>query len=367
MRPLIHLLIVTTGLVATGSIACARSRAKVLPPVAHLAEARASHSTSPLGDGRLLVIGGFRKGPDGHSQIYSATTEIIDPARGDVTSGPALGRARAGHAAIALVDGRILIAGGWNGGGMMRAAEVYDPRAGTFAAVGDLGVARGGFAAVRLADGRVLVCGGGDSTATRTAEIFDPADDRFRATADMAVARLGHSATLLADGRVLIAGGTSRRDEVLASAELFDPKTGRFTPASSLAVARYKHAAIRLADGRVMIVGGADARDWRGKHDTTEIYDPATDRFAAGPALTTPRFKLSQAVTVVGNDVAVAGGGATVELVRPGQRSHTIARLGRTSYFGTVSAVGDRLVIVGGYDERIRAANAVWLVPAVTR
>jgi hypothetical protein len=38
--------------------------------------------------------------------------------------------------------------------------------------------------------------------------------------------------------------------------------------------------------------------------------------------------------------------------------------LGRASCFGTVTTVGDRLVIVGGYDDRIRAASAVWLVSA---
>ena len=368
MRPIIiPALVVMSGLAASTSIACARGRSDVVRPATHLAEPRASHTTTPLDDGRLLVVGGFRKGPDGHSQLYAATTEIIDPARRTVIAGPRLRHARAGHAALPLVDGRILVVGGWNDEGMMRSAEIYDPRTGAFAAAGELHEPRGGVAAVRLADGRVLVCGGGEARATRSAEVFDPADGRFHATGAMGAPRLGHSATLLADGRVLVAGGASGRDEVIASAELYDPADGTFTPAASLAVARYKHAATRLADGRVLLVGGADARDWKGRHDTTELYDPTTDRFASGPALTSPRFKLPGALVALGDAVAVAGGGATVELVRPDHASRTIARLGRASFFGTATAVGERLVIVGGYDERLRVTTGVWIVPTTGR
>jgi hypothetical protein len=245
---------------------------------------------------------------------------------------------------------------------MVRTAEAYDPRSGAFADVGELGEARGGAAAVRLADGRVLVSGGGDRRAVRSAEIFDPADDRFRATGAMVDARIGHSATLLGDGRVLLVGGTGGGDHVLASAEVFDPVAGTFAAAGSLASARYKHAAIRLADGRVLVAGGADGRDWTGKHDTTELYDPVADRFTAGPALTVPRFKLAHAAATMGDAIVLAGGASTVEIVAPGRASRTVARLGAASYFGTVTVVGDRVVIIGGYDERIRATRSVWVL-----
>jgi len=339
---------------------------RVLRPAAHLAVPRASHTTTALADGSLLVIGGFRKGPDGHSQLYADTTERIDPVAGAIVAGPRLRHARAGHAAVRLADGRLLVAGGWSDSGMLRSAEVLDAAGVGFTTVGDLAEPRGGFAAVALADGRVLVCGGGDGAATRSAEIFDPADDRFHPTGDMIAPRLGHSATLLADGRVLLVGGASGRDRLLASAEIYDPRSGTFAPAGPLAIERYKHAAIRLRDGRVLIIGGSSLRDWTGTYDTTEIYDPTTDRFRAGPKLTTPRFKLMQAVALVGDDVAVAGGASTVELVRPDRGSRVIARLGQSLYYDTLTVVGDRLVVVGGYDARVRTATAVWFVPGAS-
>ena len=114
MRQLVRSLVVLAMVLAAASTACASPRKALLRPAAHLAESRAGHSTTALPDGRLLVIGGFRKGADGHRQLHSATTEIIDVARQTVTAGPALHRARAGHAAITVGDGRILVAGGWD-------------------------------------------------------------------------------------------------------------------------------------------------------------------------------------------------------------------------------------------------------------
>lgn len=74
--------------------------------------------------------------------------------------------------ATALEDGRVLIAGGVNAG---TSAELYDPVQNTFAVTGSMTVARNDFAAVRLLDGRVLLIGGGQGGAgASSAEIYDP-------------------------------------------------------------------------------------------------------------------------------------------------------------------------------------------------
>src|SRR5262245_51027881 len=90
--------------------ACAAT-AEGVRPVARLAEPRATHTATLLPDGTILVAGGFRKGPDGRSQIYAGSTELVDPA-GRVTPGPPLVHARGGHVAVPLADGRVLLAGG---------------------------------------------------------------------------------------------------------------------------------------------------------------------------------------------------------------------------------------------------------------
>lgn len=346
------------------ALACAHPRraGKPLIPIAQLAEPRASHTATPLSDGTILIAGGFRKGPDGYSQLYTATTEIVDPA-GAVHSGPAMVHARAGHIAVALADSRVLVAGGWDDHGLVRTAELYDPATAAFTAVGDLGEARGSFAAALLADGSVLVCGGGEATPLATAERFDPADAAFHPTGAMTAARVGHTATVLADGTVLIVGGSDAGGHVLDSAERYDPTTGAFTATGAMAVARYKHAAIRLADDRVLVAGGSDDRDWTGKYASTEIYDPATATFTAGPKLTAARFKLPHAVVLTASGaVAIAGGASTVELVTPSARSRAIGRFGHALYYSTATLAGDRLIVVGGYDDRVRTHTDVWSV-----
>lgn len=347
------------------ALACAgpaRGARKPLAPIAQLAEPRASHTATALPDGTILIAGGFRKGPDGYSQLYTATTELVEPA-GAVKPGPTMLHARAGHFAVALADGRVLVGGGWDDTGQVATAEVYDPATNAFTAVGDLPDPRGGFATALLPDGKVLVCGGGDGTATAAASVFDPADDAFHPTGAMATPRLGHSATVLADGSVLIAGGVTDGKRVLASAEVYDPASGAFTATGPMASARYKHGAIRLADGRVLIAGGSDDRDWTGKYASTELYDPATGAFTAGPELTAARFKLPHALALTASGaVAIAGGASTVELVEPAGKSRAIARLPHAVYFATATLAGDHLIVVGGYDDHVRAHTDVWSV-----
>ena len=93
-----------------------------------------------------------------------------------------------------------------------------------------------GAAAVRLLDGRVLVAGGGSNDArqaTASAEIFDPATLQWTPTRLMSVARLNATVTLLPDGRVLVAGG-SDGSQALSSVEIFDPVTQSWSAAGSM-------------------------------------------------------------------------------------------------------------------------------------
>jgi len=99
------------------------------------------------------------------------------------------------------------------------------------------------FTATTLLDGRILVTGGYSyqSYDLATCELYDGTTGHWTETGKMRFARYSHTATLLADGRVLVAAGFDGSD--LSSAEIYDPARGRWSRTGSLLSAREEHAA----------------------------------------------------------------------------------------------------------------------------
>jgi hypothetical protein len=88
-------------------------------------------------------------------------------------------------------------------------------------------------------------------------------------TARMSQARAYHTATLLDDGRVLIVGGPSST----AATELFDPVSETFSAGPTMTSRRYLHTATKLPSGDVLIAGGSANP---GTLASVEIYRAAT-------------------------------------------------------------------------------------------
>jgi hypothetical protein len=118
-------------------------------------------------------------------------------------------------------------------------------------------VSRGEHTATLLNDGRVVVAGGkdGGSVVFASAEIFDPATGTWTATGSLSTGRAFHTATRLDNEKVLVAGGLTN-GSTLRSTELFDPASGAWTVTGNMIHDRRQHTATRLNDGRVLAVGG---------------------------------------------------------------------------------------------------------------
>src|SRR5216117_3570355 len=71
-----------------------------------------------------------------------------------------LATARDFHTATLLTNGKVLVAGGFNGAAALAIAELYDPGPGTWSATGSLATARFYATATLLPNGKVLVAGG---------------------------------------------------------------------------------------------------------------------------------------------------------------------------------------------------------------
>jgi len=358
---------VAAGVVA-GLGAAAPSPSGRLAPAARMTTPRAVQTETALADGTVLIAGGCTDAGCELGSPESDTAEVFDPATNRFSRVGRMGGSRDDHVAVLLHDGRVFIAGGWGSSpaGPLDTTELYDPATRTFSAGPRLGLGRAGMTAALLRDGRVLLAGGftGAKPTTRLAELFDPATDTIRPTGRMTVPRGGQPATLLRDGRVLVAGGMSN-GRVVASAEVYDPATGRFTRTGKMRIARYKTAGVTLRNGKALVIGGAADIDGTQLFASTELYDPKTRRFTAGPPMSYSRYKLTGSTVPLPNgDVLVAGGALQAELYDSRARRFRLVpgKLDRTRLFLTADALpGGRALLAGGYDRGIRPTAATWI------
>lgn len=140
----------------------------------------------------------------------------------------------------------------------------------------------------------------------RTTRADDPrqgvrATLRYEQAADMAVARMAHQAFPSGDGLVVV-GGRTTGFQLTKTAELWQNGTWTTIPIASAHDGAF---AVRLSNGSYMVGGGFASAGGVGQTKVTDIYDPTTRTFTAGPQLTTARAQ-SMAMAV-GSQVYVSG------------------------------------------------------------
>lgn len=276
----------------------------------------------------LDITGGT---PTLFDQISNRSTFVL-AGHGDVVA--PLGEtivARQGHTATLLDDGRVLIAGGDEPNGpnlnVQDTVEIYTPQTQMFTFAGTMVQKRSTHTATKLLDGRVLMVGGYEvyagGIATATAEAYNPATKLFSSVAAPAVGRTLHTATRLNDGRVLVVGGSTKFDLndvfgslglALETTELYDPATNTWTAGPSLPKPLFAHQATTLGNGKVLITSGVQVGDFFGvpiPGISTDcfLFDPATNTLANTAPIPQGRAYHGQ-LTLPSGD-AVALGGAT--------------------------------------------------------
>jgi len=268
---------------------------------------RTGQTATLLVDGRVLVAGGFNSdaGDLAETELYDATSESFSPAGSMSTPRPGLTATLLDHGS-ALTNGKVLVAGG-----NTATADLFDPASGSFAPTGIMESPRQGHTATLLNSGKVLVTGGdGPNGSLNTAELFDPASGTFTPTGNLQVARAAQTATLLKDGRVLVTGGYDSNLNSLMSAELFDPSNGTFTLTGNLGTPRKVHTATLLNSGKVLLVGGLDSNS--SELASTELFDPATGTFApTGPLSVARAFHTA---TLLNDGTVLVSGGSSANV-----------------------------------------------------
>lgn len=166
-----------------------------------------------------------------------------------------------------------------------------------------------------LTDGSVLIAGGYGSSGLHTyADRYIPGQSGVRTAARLILPRQQHASVVLPNGRVLLSGGfasltpTNFFDPVFASTEIYNPATDTFLAGPQMNFARRKHTMTPLADGRVLVVGGISLHGHGfSANPQTEIYSPVDNRFVTTGRMNDPRW-LHSATRLKDGRVLVTGG-----------------------------------------------------------
>jgi len=283
---------------------------------------------SVLPDGDVLVAGGHDV-----NVVDYATAELYDPATNRWTLTGSLNTARRYPVQAELTNGEVLVATGSLGPPTctryLNSAELYNPATGHWTYTGSTLVPRESATAIRLADGRVLLAGGyngGGGACTDTdpvdTEIYDPATGQWSFAGNLPHGWLGGTMVLLHDGRVLMVDGNQTGSGPIAEAVIFDPATDQWSEAATPNLPRSGATATVLPDGKVLVSQGGQLQ--------SEIYDPATDTWSLD-ATTLDENSGGHTFLLPGGNVLLAGGGdssgpaTTAELYFPASSDGDLA------------------------------------------
>ena len=241
-------------------------------------------------DSKVFVIAGY----DANGQS-TATVEVYDPRTNAWQKAAPLPIAT-NHNAAATVNGRLYAFGGTSS-----RAFVYDAGRDAWTEVASMRHSHGGTPAVAVIGGKIYVAGGtGPDMVGHELEVYDPGADKWQVLAPMGVPR-NHTAGGAIGGRVHVVGGRGSPNASTAH-EAYDPTSNTWTTRAQLPTGRSGIAAGVVGD-RLYVFGGEIPRLF----GEVEVYDPATDRWQSLPPMPDPRHGIFAGV--IGSTIYLPGGG----------------------------------------------------------
>lgn len=203
-----------------------------------------------------------------------------------------VGRAKFG---VAALDGRLYVVGGYD---TLKQVLVYDIAADRWQDAPPLLRGTDNVAAL-AAGGKVYAIGGEAGTAV---QVLDPQRDRWAPGPPLPTRRFASAAAELG-GRLHLAGGWNTSNTAsasLASQDVFDLAAQAWLRGDAAPLQTPRNAAVAGVVGGKLVVTGGRAPGIRAVDQrplaSTEIYDPADNRWTAGAPLPTARGSLAAAV-----------------------------------------------------------------------
>ena len=263
---------------------------------------RKEPATVVLADGSAIVVGGLNDA----GQAFSSTKEF-EPGAGTWTDGPLMVLARETPLAVTLPDGAVFVVSETSGG---FTSERLDPTTFVWKKAASLPSHARIDDMVSLSGGLVLAIGsdtGSGSESTPAAYRYDPASGTW--TPVQGLAQSSVELVALPDGTALAIGGIDGNNAITARVQRFDGRTGAWTQVAPMSTPRSLAQAVVLPDGQVLVAGGSTGKDFANGTAlrSTELYDPAADRWIPGKDLLEARYG-GQALALRDGSVLILGG-----------------------------------------------------------
>ncbi len=218
------------------------------------------------------------------------------------------------HVDFGLPTERVYFFGGRPGfgsGTVHSSAERYDVVAGTFVSIATMPRKRMGAATALLPGKKILIAGGWDSGGLSDALLYDVATDTYEPIASpLPNTHWSGRAIVLDNGKVLIAGGDSGAYTATNKTTLYDVSTKVFSNGPAMSHHRSHFDVAKIGPGKWMLLGGNGKLVGAPNDEqlaSTEVYDEATNTFTAGPSMIGPHERAA-VVSLSGGRILVAGG-----------------------------------------------------------
>jgi hypothetical protein len=230
---------------------------------------RADHTATLLFGGDVLLVGGTTGVTTATNTVerFHASTNVFNlPAAtlDHFETVSSLNTARAGHAAAALQNGTVLVAGGLDANGNVLASlETYDPNVNAWTTrASTLAFPRTHAHAIQIATGDVLIVGGVDHSGAPVAatEIYHWGMDTIETGPSLAFPRVDDDVFTASNGLVFVAGGVDGAGNTVATVEVYNPYARTLSSSGVLASGRRGVALGQDSNSLDLVAtGGVDA------------------------------------------------------------------------------------------------------------
>jgi len=168
-------------------------------------------------------------------------------------------------------------------------------------------------------------------------------------------------------GKLIIAGGRDDQNETLVTTELFKSATGQWYSVNDLPLPHYELKSV-IVNNVLYLLGGADSSSlYSHKVFTASLDTLSNNQLKWGTQLDTPSTK-SAPVSIQGRHLLIVGGfenDVTRNIYVFNKVSHRWQVIGQIPSARRESAVvsiaNNKIVVIGGVDDKRQYANTVWI------